>query len=145
DVSPDGKTLLFSRGVGDTAVFTFALGSSPKDYKPFVQTGEEIAHAHFSPDGTRIVYSASQLDSSKGGIFTQEFPGPALRTQIAPSGNYPVWRKDGREIVYIDEYQGRNFLWSILVDGPHTYRSPKPLFEIRLPASTFGDLNFLTV
>jgi hypothetical protein len=145
DVSPDGTALLYSRGAGDTAVFSFRLGGSETEGTPLVQTGEQILHAHFSPDGQWIVYAASPPDSSKGGIFTQPFPGPGLRTQVAPGGNYPVWRKDGREIVYLDEYQGKNYVWSIAVTGPKTYGSPKPLFPVRMPASTFGDLNFLTV
>jgi Tol biopolymer transport system component len=56
-----------------------------------------------------------------------------------------VWRKDGREIVYLNEYQGKSYVWSIAVVGPKMYSVPKPLFPVRMPASTFGDLNFLTV
>jgi hypothetical protein len=50
--------------------------------------------------------------------------------------------------VYLDEYQGRNYIWSV----PLTARgnefqagTPSPLFRARLPATTFGDLNFLAV
>ena len=78
----------------------------------------------------------------------QPYPGPGLRTQVTSRGNYPVWRKDGKEIVYLDEYQGRNYIWSV----PLTARgnefqagTPSPLFRARLPATTFGDLNFLAV
>ena len=44
--------------------------------------------------------------------------------------------------------QGRNYIWSV----PLTARgaevqagTPAPLFPVRLPATTFGDLNFLAV
>jgi hypothetical protein len=59
-----------------------------------------------------------------------------------------VWRKDGRGIVYLDEYQGRNYIWSVPVDmagGKFPAGTPSPLFPVRLPATTFGDLNFLAV
>ena len=54
DVSPDGKTLLASRGVLDTAVFSFQLDDAQKEPRSLVQTGETIAHARFSPDGRSI-------------------------------------------------------------------------------------------
>ena len=63
-------------------------------------------------------------------------------------GNYPVWRKDGREIVYLDGHQGRTYIWSVPVAAPGgevRAGTPSPLFPARLPATTFGDLNFLAV
>jgi serine/threonine protein kinase len=151
DISPDGKTLLFSRGALDTAVFSARLDGVQDDTRPLVQTGETISHARFSPDGHWIVYTAS---GDRGGIYTgggtyvQPYPGPGLRKQVTSRGNYPVWRKDGREIVYLDEYQGRNYVWSVPVAAPGgEFRAgtPSPLFAARLPATTFGDLNFLAV
>ena len=78
----------------------------------------------------------------------QAYPGPGLQKQLTSGGNYPVWRKDGREIVYLDEYQGRNYIWSIPVTasgGQFRAGTPSPLFPVRLPATTFSDLNFLAV
>jgi hypothetical protein len=67
---------------------------------------------------------------------------------VASPGNYPVWRKDGREIVYLDEHQGRNYIWSVPVANRGDalqFGTASPLFPARLPATTFGDLNFLAV
>jgi Tol biopolymer transport system component len=154
DMSPDSKTLLLNRGPLDTTVFSLALDGVQKEPMSLLQTGEIISHARFSPDGRRIVYTASAPGSERGGIYSgggtyvQPYPGPGLRKQVSSSGNYPVWRKDGKEIVYLDEYQGRNYIWSV----PLTARgseveagTPAPLFAVRLPATTFGDLNFLAV
>ena len=157
DISPDSRTLLFSRGALDSTVFSFQLDDMQKQPKALVSTGETISHAQFSPDGRWIVYSASAYSApgrglggvySGGGIYVQPFPGPGLRKQLTSHGNYPVWRKDGREIVYLDEYQGRNYIWSVPIassGGELRAGSPSPLFPARLPASTFGDLNFLAV
>jgi hypothetical protein len=154
DISPDSKTLLFSRGALDTAVFSVRLEGVQKTPKSLVQTGETISHARFSPDGRWIVYTASALGGGRGGIYSgggtyvQPYPGPGLRKQVSSRGNYPLWRKDGREIVYLDEYQGRNYVWSLPVstsDGDFRAGTPSPLFPARLPATTFGDLNFLAV
>jgi eukaryotic-like serine/threonine-protein kinase len=157
DISRDGRTLLFSRGALDTTVFSFRLDDVQKDPKSLVSSGETISHTRFSPDGRWIVYTASAYSAparglgsiySGGGIYVQPFPGPGLRRQVTSHGNYPVWRKDGREIVYLDEYQGRNYIWSVPVAtlrDEFRAGTPSPLFPARLPASTFGDLNFLAV
>ena len=154
DISPDGKTLLLIRGPLDTTVFSLSLDGVQKEPKSLLQTGETISHARFSPDGRWIVYTASAAGSERGGIYTgggtyvQPYPGPGLRKQVTSRGNYPVWRKDGKEIVYLDEYQGRNYIWSVPVaarGNEFQAGTPSPLFPARLPATTFGDLNFLAV
>ncbi len=154
DVSPDGKTLLLNRGPLDTTVFSLSLDGLQKEPKSLLQKGETISHAHFSPDGRWIVYTASAAGSGRGGIYTgggtyvQPYPGPGLRKQVTSRGNYPIWRKDGKEIVYLDEYQGRNYIWSVPLTAPGNEfqaGNPSPLFPARLPATTFGDLNFLAV
>ena len=154
DISPDGKALLLNRGPLDTTVFALSLDGVQKEPKSLLQTGETISHARFSPDGHWIVYTASAAGSERGGIYTgggiyvQPYPGPGLRKQVTSRGNYPVWRKDGKEIVYLDEYQGRNYIWSVpLAARGNEFQAgtPSPLFPARLPATTFGDLNFLAV
>jgi serine/threonine-protein kinase len=154
DISPDGKAMLLNRGPLDTTVFSLSLDGVQKEPKSLLQTGETISHARFSPDGHWIVYTASAAGSERGGIYTgggtyvQPYPGPGLRKQVTSRGNYPVWRKDGKEIVYLDEYQGRNYIWSVplAAQGNEVQAgAPSPLFPARLPATTFGDLNFLAV
>jgi WD40-like Beta Propeller Repeat len=135
-------------------VFSLSLDGGQKEPKSLLQTGETISHARFSPDGHWIMYTASAAGSERGGIYTgggtyvQPYPGPGLRKQVTSRGNYPVWRKDGKEIVYLDEYQGRNYIWSVpLAARGNEFQAgtPSPLFPARLPATTFGDLNFLAV
>ena len=154
DISPNGKALLLNRGTLDTTVFSLSLDGVQKEPKSLLQTGETISHARFSPDGHWIVYTASAAGSERGGIYTgggtyvQPYPGPGLRKQVTSRGNYPVWRKDGKEIVYLDEYQGRNYIWSVPLAARGNELqagTPSPLFPARLPATTFGDLNFLAV
>jgi len=143
DISPDGKYVLFSRGALDTAVFSFLQDGAQKEPRSLVQSSEVISHARFSPDGRSIMYTVAQ-----NGIYVQPFPGPGLRKQVTSRGNYPIWRKDGHEIVYLDDDQGRNYIWSVPVTGSgEEFRAgtPSRLFPARLPATTYGDLNFLAV
>jgi hypothetical protein len=130
-----------------------ALDGVQKGPKAVVQTGDTISHARFSPDGQWIVYTVSAGNGpgglhSSAGTYVQAYPGPGLQKQLTSGGNYPVWRKDGREIVYLDEFQGRTYIWSVPVTaagGEFRAGTPSPLFPARLPATTFPDLNFLAV
>ena len=73
DISPDGKTLLFSRGALDTTVFSFRLDGVQTQPKSLVQTGETISHARFSPDGRSIVYSVSRGVGAEISTAAEEF------------------------------------------------------------------------
>ena len=102
DISPDGKIALYTSNTsGERSVFSVFLdGQQGNRPNPIVKTGEQILNPRFSPDGRWIVYNA-RSNGERRGIFVQPFPGPGLRRQIS-SGIYPVWRKDGKEIIYLD-------------------------------------------
>jgi hypothetical protein len=104
DVSPDGKIALYSSNTyGDRSVFSVRLDAKQGSRSILVvQTDEQILNARFSPDARWIVYNARTARNQGVGIFVQPFPGPGLRRQVSSSGVYPVWRKDGKEILYID-------------------------------------------
>ncbi len=54
-----------------------------------------------------------------------------------------MWRKDGREIVFLD----RNQVWSIEVEragADLTFSTPKPLFKVGIPGGV-QDINPLAV
>ncbi len=147
DVSPDGRHLLFNRGAMDTSISSSRLDDAAASARVLVQSGESFSSAMFAPGGNWIVYHASSSEG-KGGIYVQPFPGPGLRQQIAAGGNYPVWRKDGQEIVYLDQHLGKDYLWSVSVattGGELRAAAPAPLFPVRLPAASYPDLNFLAV
>jgi len=94
-----------------------------------VQTGESISTARFSPDGRWIVYDARTTQDERLGIFVQPFQEPGFRRQITSSGVFPVWRQDGKEIVYWDRRS--NEISTISVSGAAgdlRFGSPSPLF-----------------
>jgi hypothetical protein len=133
DVSPDGKIALYrSNTSGESSLFSVRLdGSQGNRTTPVVQTGERILNARFSPDGRWIVYNTqtARIDAAVVGTFAQPFPGPGLRKQISSTGLFPVWRKDGKEIVYID-YETKK-ISSVSVSGTSEelrFGSPTPLF-----------------
>lgn len=144
DITPDGKIVLFTHGALASEVFAASLdGSTPP--RSVVKTGEQIYDTRFSPDARWIVYEAYPQGKSVGGIYVQPFPGPGLRRQIAPSGRFPVWRKDGKEIVFLSASQ--NEVWSIAVSPAGTdlaFSAPKMLFPVRPPGGVI-DITLLAV
>ena len=79
----------------------------------------------------------------------QPYPGPGFRQQVTSRGNYPVWRKDGREIVYLDDIPGPELH---LVGSRRRFGSGVPggysrrrYFLRVFPRPRSRDLNFLAV
>ena len=132
DVSPDGSVVLFTGGALATSMFAARLDGAG-DPQPVLQTGEQVFNTRFAPDGRWIVFEAYSDDvTSGGGIYVQPFPGPGLRRQISSSGGFPVWRRDGAEIVFLNEDQ----LWSVRVEprgGDLGFSEPEPLFPVQQP------------
>jgi predicted Ser/Thr protein kinase len=142
DVSADGKVALFTNGAFASAVFSLRLDGIPEQRlpTPVLQTGEWVWNTRFSHDARWIVFQVAGQDR---GIYVQQFPGPGLRKQLTSTGEYPMWRKDGREIVYLDE----NRIWSLPVDtssGEVRAGVAEPLFTVR-PVSRALDLTPLAV
>src|SRR5262249_2378559 len=72
------------------------------------------------------VYAIRQQGSE--GVFVQAFPGPSLRKQVTSGGSFPVWRKDGKEIVYLRGAE----IWSVHIysDGRELrFDPPQKLFS----------------
>jgi eukaryotic-like serine/threonine-protein kinase len=133
DISPDEKVALYTANSnGARFVFSVRLdGSQGGPSNLIVQSGEEILNARFSPDGRWIVYNARTAKNERLGIFVQPFPGPGLRRQISSTGQYPVWRKDGKEIVYIDANSDRISAIPVSeMNGELRFGPPIPLFAV---------------
>jgi eukaryotic-like serine/threonine-protein kinase len=129
DISPDGDVALYSSST--RSLFSVRLGTRESKPDLVVQTGEQIQNTRFSPDGRWIVYDARTKDGGRLGIFVQPFPGPGLRRQISSTGFFPVWRRDGKEIVYIDRKSNQILAISVSdLAGDLRFGSPTPLFVV---------------
>ncbi len=141
DISPDGKEVLAM--IGPNGLVSIPLDTPYPSANPKATVIVKSAYPNggFSPDGRWIVYGIDD------GVYVQPFPGPGLRTQIAASTgrNYPVWRKDGKEILFADHAA----LWSVTVQkagsGLH-FGAPEQLFSgLRLPNGLNGSSHPLAV
>jgi hypothetical protein len=100
DWSRDGRWIVF--GVHDLGVAPALLGGNPFVY---LATRFSEGAGRFSPNGRWLAYT-----SNEGGqydVYVRPFAGgPAAdgsKIQIsAGGGDFPVWRKDGAELYYMD-------------------------------------------
>jgi hypothetical protein len=121
------------------------------DRKPFpvLQTPFVESHPQISPNGKWIAYSSDETGRRE--IYVQSFPPGAGKWQISTNGGfYPRWRRDGKELFYM-ETLSRSKLLSVEVNANGaTLESsvPRPLFEsgyINLSFSHTGNWNTYAV
>jgi len=101
DWSSDGKYLLYwehdSRNGFDLWVLPMTGERKPM---PFLRTEFNEWSGMFSPDGRWIVYQSDE--SARNQIYVQSFPPGSGKWQIsAEGGEYPAWRRDGKELYYL--------------------------------------------
>jgi eukaryotic-like serine/threonine-protein kinase len=148
DISPDGKVALYSSNThGERSVFSIRLDAAPgTPASTVVQTGESIFNGRFSPDGRWIIYNAFSGQGEALGIFVQPFPGPGLRRQISSTGSFPVWRKDGKEIICIEFKSGYISAIPVTeVGGDLRFGASTPLFARPLVMNGVRGSNYMAV
>jgi roadblock/LC7 domain-containing protein len=128
DLSPDGKVLLYTV---NRALYARRIDASSRHAAPQQVTKVVAATvARFAPDGKRIAYTEL---SDRPRIYVQPFPSGGPRTEITTEGgNDPVWRRDGKEILY----RWKGTIFSVRVDtraGVFRAGQPEALFQVRTP------------
>jgi eukaryotic-like serine/threonine-protein kinase len=133
DWSPDGKFIVYS-DYADKTKYDLLLLPLQGDHKPipYLQTPFNEVHAQFSPDGRWMAYVSDE--SGQPEVYVQRIPASGGKWQIsAGGGNYPRWRRDGKELFYI---AGDQKLMALPVKtvgapaGPFEVGSPQPLFGV---------------
>ena len=94
-LSPDGQFAI-GRARGRAAWARVSAIADAGAWTPLMLNDAIQADCSFSPDGRWILYSEESR------VYAQPFPGPGTRRVIASAGVDPVWRRDGREIAYVD-------------------------------------------
>jgi Tol biopolymer transport system component len=126
DVSPDGRRIVFSHDVGDDVelfvVNIDGTGLTRLTYDP----GRFDAAAHWSPDGTTIVFARESDQTHVNVIATMAaMPGAPiheLTTNIWDSF-FPEYTPDGRRIMFDSQIGGLvAAVWTMNADGSHQRR-----------------------
>jgi len=143
DWSPDGRFLLYTdvdpKNQGDIWILPDPLNKSgARKPVPFLQTPFDESQAQFSPDGRWVAYTSNE--SGRYEIYLRPFPTPASESGVkwrvsSNGGRQPRWRRDGRELFYLEPAPPRLQLMAIPVSpGPRPIApdaTPRILFEYR--------------
>jgi serine/threonine protein kinase len=103
DLSADGSKALFTLlrsavpPVSRPALLSVLVKGGAADPVTLLETPEPVFSARFSPDGRWVVYEVGLKSRT---LFVRTSSGLGSPRQIAVDGASPVWRRDGKEIVY---------------------------------------------
>jgi serine/threonine protein kinase len=132
DLTADGQVMLGR--VGERIAWAHVSAMSSRDaWKLLADSDEGEADGSFSPDGHFVLYD------TRGGVYVEPFPGPGRPRRIASAGaNDPVWRGDGKEILFVQD----GAVWGVPVSmtgGTAAFSAPVKLFDgvRRAPAAVF--------
>jgi Tol biopolymer transport system component len=129
DWSSDGKLVAFA---GPSEVgFNIWLVPTAGDRKPFpyTQPGSPEYWAQISPDNHWMAYACEQFPEPQE-VFVESIPPGKGKWQIsAGGGDWPIWRRDGKELFY---RQGNKLMAMPirLTDKSVETGKPQALFEI---------------
>ena len=103
-VSPDQRFLVYMRVATDqrsaTDIYGLPLSGERKPF-PIVQNAFNNMQPRVSPDGKWMAYSSSE--SGRFEVYVTGFPGGGAKWQVSTSGgSFPSWRRDGRELFWLD-------------------------------------------
>jgi hypothetical protein len=122
----DRRTLIFSADDPQAGPSLWWLPDDGGRPRPISQGERTLAQAQLSPDG-RYLAGVGDADA----LIVQSFPTLDDRWQISPpSGIYPRWRSDGRELFYITRDLS---MMSVSVSYAPRFRAgpPTELFKVR--------------
>ena len=129
DWSSDGRFVLYSRESADTQVDVLAIPATEAG-RPIEIANTVFAegNARFSPDVRWVAYQSNETGSPR--VFVRPFPGPGPNRQVSVGvGVLPRWRRDGRELFYVEE--NRVIAVPVLPsDAALEFGTPRTLFAL---------------
>jgi Tol biopolymer transport system component len=106
--SSDGKFIVFGVQDAKTGADLWLLTLADKKAAPFIATPYTETHAQISPDSKWIAYASNSV-GGRTEIHVQGFPSGAGHWQPSDGGgDWPRWRKDGKELFFHSIGNGNN-------------------------------------
>jgi Tol biopolymer transport system component len=137
--SQDGRYVLFmmydANGTGD--LWVLPLFGDRKPF-PFTQTPFAETFGEISPDGQWLAYQS--IESGRSEVYVRPFPSGSGKWPVSISGGtYPRWRRDGKELFYVNDinvFSGSPLMAVSIQTSGSTFRAgiPQALFDTQLLA-----------
>jgi len=129
--TPDGKRLVYVEvdPSGRNSLWIRSLDGDPGPRRLGPEHASEWA-SDLSPDGRFIAYTSDA--SRRSEVYVRALDRSSGEVRVSTEGGFtPRWRRDGRELYYIDENQR---LMAVPVPSldPPTFGSPRALFAARV-------------
>jgi eukaryotic-like serine/threonine-protein kinase len=129
--SPDGKFIVYTLRDPKTGFDVWILPMGDKKPVPFLQSSFNERDPQISPNGKWIAYTSDETGRNE--IYVRPFPTGEGKWQISSKGGfYPKWRRDGKELFYMETNASPRNVISVKVNpaGPtFEYGDPAVLFD----------------
>jgi eukaryotic-like serine/threonine-protein kinase len=127
--SSDGRSIVYVTQNQSRDMFVLPVSGERKP-AAVVPTQFDESHGQVSPDGKWIAYESSETGQME--IYVRSFPSGDGKWQISAGGGYwPKWRRDGKELFYVNKaVAGKLVAVDIKAVGVTLQpASPKALFD----------------
>ena len=141
DWSSDGRLILYEQvdvKTGNSDISVLTLADSTRESTPFLHTPFNEGQATLSADGRWIAYTSDE--SGRFQVYVQPFPATREKWQVSSTGgSQPRWRRDGRELLFVDASGAVMATPIAVMDGRMSVGQPQRLFgtsmDVANPAS----------
>jgi Tol biopolymer transport system component len=98
--SPRGDLIAFQKSVNGQSIDLWVVRPDGSDGHQLTADGGAKRSASWSPDGTRLLYTRSDMSGSR--VYTVGVDGspPVALSPVGPTDPAPAWSPDGAEIAY---------------------------------------------
>jgi eukaryotic-like serine/threonine-protein kinase len=130
--TPDGKTLLFTRGFsatgGNTDIYAVSV-DAPNKVQAVVATPASESFPELSPDGKWLAFCSDETGRPE--LYVQPYPGPGKRVTITSEGAQdPAWSKNSNELFY----RSGNRMMSVRFKASDEFMPDKPIMLFQQPS-----------
>jgi hypothetical protein len=135
DWSADGRFIVFNQDSLDAkrGYDIWYLIRATGRAEPFLETEFNEREGRLSPDGRWIAYASDESGTFE--VYVSAFPRWGSNRQVSASGGrQPVWRRDGKELLYLGA-DNRLMAVPTRLNGGLQVGTPRALFDSRLATS----------